>query len=431
MARIRRWSRSRKLLVALLVAGTLSGVLAVFSQGATPPQDTRATQGGFLAVIDFDFESTLTVATSGNGAGTVTTTADGDDMTPISCSRDLAGAQSGDCEDEFTISVFVAAFPVTLSATPAPGSNFAGWSGDCAGVGNAIVDLYSGSKSCTATFTTNYVNVSIGGSGTGTVTGTQINCPGDCQRNVANNTNVTLTATPTAGSEFAGWSDACAAFGVNPVCTLTVTSSITVGAAFNVPGQPLNVAASGPGTVTSNVGGINCPPGCSTTLPQGSSVTLTAAPTGDAEFGGWQGDCAAFGTNPICTLTMTGPRNVGATFAEAEPECNVINGTAGANVLNGTAGPDCIFGRGGNDRINGKGGDDEIFGGNGADILNGGTGSDELRGGAGRDTARGGRGPDLLLGGGGNDVLNGGGGNDTANGGAGADTCVAETRTSC
>jgi Ca2+-binding RTX toxin-like protein len=230
-------------------------------------------------------------------------------------------------------------------------------------------------------------------------------------------------------STFAGWGGACEAFGVNPVCNLTVSSSIDVGATFNVPGQPVNVNVSGPGTVTTNAGGIDCPPGCSTTVPQGTSVTFTATPSGSAQFDGWQGDCSSFGSNPICSITVNGPANVGATFSATG--CNVINGTGAGDTINGTSGPDCIFGRGGNDSINGLAGDDELYGGAGRDTVNGGTGDDELRGGKGADTLRGGAGGDLLLGGRGADVINGGAGNDTANGGPGGDACSAENKISC
>lgn len=44
------------------------------------------------------------------------------------------------------------------------------------------------------------------GGGTGTVTGTDINCPGDCFEVYTNGDAVALTATPTSGSTFSGWS---------------------------------------------------------------------------------------------------------------------------------------------------------------------------------------------------------------------------------
>jgi hypothetical protein len=79
----------------------------------------------------------------------------------------------------------------------------------------------------------------------------------------------------------------------------------------------LLVGKTGSGTITSSPGGISCGAGCSTdtgSYARGSTVTLTATPSGSV-FLGWTGDCAGFGTNPTCTLTMSFDRVVGAAFA--------------------------------------------------------------------------------------------------------------------
>src|SRR5215208_775948 len=46
------------------------------------------------------------------------------------------------------------------------------------------------------------------GSGAGTITGTGINCPGDCSQTYTDGTAVTLSANPAAGSIFGGWGGA-------------------------------------------------------------------------------------------------------------------------------------------------------------------------------------------------------------------------------
>jgi len=55
------------------------------------------------------------------------------------------------------------------------------------------------------------------------------------------------------------------------------------------------------GTVTSDIGGIDCGPICSSgAFPVGTVMTLTATPNPGARFAGWGGDCASFGlTSPI------------------------------------------------------------------------------------------------------------------------------------
>ena len=74
---------------------------------------------------------TLTVSKSGSGSGTVTGPG-------INC--------GSDCSESF-----VAGTSVTLTATPASGSVFAGWSGDCSGTGSCSLTMTS-NKSVTATF---------------------------------------------------------------------------------------------------------------------------------------------------------------------------------------------------------------------------------------------------------------------------------------
>jgi hypothetical protein len=80
------------------------------------------------------------------------------------------------------------------------------------------------------------LTVQVLGSGTGTVTGPGIGCPGDCTELYATGSMVTLTASPTGGSSFGGWGVDCA--GVTPDCTLTLSSARTASATFNPPTPP-------------------------------------------------------------------------------------------------------------------------------------------------------------------------------------------------
>ena len=60
------------------------------------------------------------------------------------------------------------------------------------------------------------------GTGTGSITGPGINCPGDCSETYADGTAVSLSASPTGGSSFAGWSGDCARTGP---CNLTMNAN--------------------------------------------------------------------------------------------------------------------------------------------------------------------------------------------------------------
>lgn len=74
------------------------------------------------------------------------------------------------------------------------------------------------------------LSVSKSGAGAGYVTGNGINCGKDCSESYPSGTSVTLTATPTAGSAFAGWSGACT--NVSGTCTVAMTAAQSAIAAF-------------------------------------------------------------------------------------------------------------------------------------------------------------------------------------------------------
>ena len=83
------------------------------------------------------------------------------------------------------------------------------------------------------------------------------------------------------------------------------------------PSITLTFLGTGSGQVTSNPTGLSCASSvgtCSAPFPSGSTVTLTAAPTGT--FGGWGGGCdSVTGSGLICTINnLTAARAVTATF---------------------------------------------------------------------------------------------------------------------
>jgi hypothetical protein len=157
------------------------------------------------------------------------------------------------------------------------------------------------------------LNVLKGGGGTGTVTSADpgINCGATCGAGFADGTNEVLTATPDAGSRFAGWIDCDSQNGAT--CTMSMTSDKTVTATFNAV-HTLSVATtgSGSGSVSSNPSGVNCGAVCSVLFDEGTAVTLTAAPGSGSTFTGWSGGGCS-GTDP-CVVTMSADQNVSANF---------------------------------------------------------------------------------------------------------------------
>jgi|GEM_PF-2945661 len=79
------------------------------------------------------------------------------------------------------------------------------------------------------------LNVATVGSGTGTVKSRNsvINCGNSCSASYANGTGVTLTAVPTNGSTFSGWTGDCSGTGTCHVCLQTVKNVTAIFAAPN------------------------------------------------------------------------------------------------------------------------------------------------------------------------------------------------------
>ncbi len=91
-------------------------------------------------------------------------------------------------------------------------------------------------------------------------------------------------------------------------------------------------AGAGIGTVTSDVAGIDCGATCSASYDPVASVTLTATAGLDSTFAGWSGACSGTGT---CTVTMSQPRNVTASFDSNSPTFVIADGPSS---LEGDAG---------------------------------------------------------------------------------------------
>jgi hypothetical protein len=85
--------------------------------------------------------------------------------------------------------------------------------------------------------------VSPSGTGSGSVTGgAGINCPGTCSQIYPFGTQVTLTATPAAGSTFAGWSGGCSG---TESCVVTLGSDQAVTATFDLVAAPVPTGSTG------------------------------------------------------------------------------------------------------------------------------------------------------------------------------------------
>jgi hypothetical protein len=229
----------------------------------------------------------LNVTKSGVGSGTITSSPLG-----ISCGTD--------CSQEYSYGMIV-----TLTASADTGSAFTGWSGDSDCTDGSIT--IDNNKNCIASFNLqNYtLNVDRTGTGTGTVTSSPlgISCGVDCTQNYSSNTVVTLTASPDAGSTFAGWSG-------DPDCSdgvVTVNTGKTCTATFNIDQYQLITSAFplAGGSVTPD-----CSGGCM--YDSGTIVVLTATENNGYFFDIWT-NCDS-PSNNICTETMDSNDSIIANF---------------------------------------------------------------------------------------------------------------------
>lgn len=114
---------------------------------------------------------------------------------------------------------------VQLTATPASGYIFTGWSGDATGSANPLTVTMEGNRNITANFAINTYTLTIT-----SVNGTVAKNPD--QANYASGSTVQLTAVPTIGYIFTGWSgDATGS--TNPL-TVTMNSNKNITAEFAI-----------------------------------------------------------------------------------------------------------------------------------------------------------------------------------------------------
>lgn len=180
----------------------------------------------------------LNVSKSGTGTGDVTS-----DLEGISCGTDCSQG-------------YAPGTSVTLSAKADAGSLFEGWSGDCTGTAPTAQVTMDSAKSCTAIFAaqqpsgTYTLMVEKAGLGSGTVTSVPggISCGVDCTEWFTKDTKVALTASPEAGSIFAGWSGDC--IGKKPIKKVKMKSDKSCTANFALgPDLVVTLVSVSPGSI--------------------------------------------------------------------------------------------------------------------------------------------------------------------------------------
>jgi hypothetical protein len=185
---------------------------------------------------------------------------------------------------------------VLLTAVPAPGWYFQGWSGNLSGSANPTTLVITGNMSVTATFIENVYTLTVNVVGNGVV---NLNNTGPYHYGDV----VLLTAVPASGWSFLRWNGNIVGF-ANPA-TLTITSNMSVTATFAYNTYNLTVNVVGNGVLNlNNTGPYAC----------GDVVLLTAVPAPGWYFQGWSGNLSG-SANPT-TIIIDDNKTVTATFIE-------------------------------------------------------------------------------------------------------------------
>ena len=152
------------------------------------------------------------------------------------------------------------------------------------------------------------LDITRSGTGAGSVSSVPagIQCGNDCTESYVDGTSVKLTALPSSGSAFTGWTGACS--GTASTCTLSMTAARNVGAAFTLASSSrlvtVSKAGTGKGAISSVPSGLSCGAlDCSTTsasFASTSSISVTANAATGSTFTGWGGACN--GTAKVCKL---------------------------------------------------------------------------------------------------------------------------------
>ena len=334
---------------------TLSGDRAPACAGAEGANPCRLAAGSVTADAEAAamFEAaalTLTVAAGAGGSVEV-------DVDGAAATRTVAAGGS-------TAVGFSAERAATLSAMPAPGYAFAGWtlSGDpapaCAGglaaracrlAAASVTAAARAHAAFEAAATTLTVAAGAGGRVLAAGGGMWTVGPNDpLELPFSVESAAALSAMPDAGHRFAGWTGPCE--GSGPVCLLDkgaakpVTADATVRALFELAALTLTVAAGAGGSVAVDVDGA----AVGTVGPDfregfglgvGSTATLTAMPDAGWAFAGWtlSGDrapaCADGGAASRCVLaagSVAAGAGVAAMFEAAATTLTVAAGTGGS-----------------------------------------------------------------------------------------------------
>ena len=193
---------------------------------------------------------------------------------------------------------------VQLTATPASGYVFSGWSGGLSGSANPASVWMNENKAVTATFTQKHYTLTLTTIGQGYIS------KKPNQANYTYESNLQLSAIPAVGWSFQGWSGDLSGL-ANPML-VTIDGNKTLTATFTQDQYTLTLSVVGSGSTNLPVGSHN--------YNSGSRVNMTATPDNDWVFDHWTIDgLISNNSNPIF-ITMSSAHTLEAVFIRLSVE---------------------------------------------------------------------------------------------------------------
>lgn len=231
---------------------------------------------------------------------------------------------------------YAAGSSLSLTASPADGYQFSGWSGSATGSANPLQVSMNGPKSITANFAAAATNVRIEANTAAPFSVSGAGCPAGSYTapvtlSWTTGVSCTISVQPTSTGDgirsvFQGWTDGYSA-SARPI-TASPGAVYAVSMAVE---YWLTRAASGPGTVS----------GADGFYAAGSTLQLGAAAAAGYQFAGWIGSVNG-AANPL-SLVMNGPKTVTAHFTSAAVSVRIDSNFTAGFTMSGAGCPAGAF----------------------------------------------------------------------------------------
>jgi len=261
-----------------------------------------------------------TITMNGNKAVTATFT-----QNPVYYTLTTSVVGSGSLTKNPSQAQYASGTVVTLTASPASGWSFKGWSGAITSSTNPTTITMNSNKAITATFTQNPVYYTL----TTSVTGSGSVTKNPSQTQYLSGAIVTLTANPSSGYSFKEWSGAITG-STNPA-TVTMNGNKVVTATFTQ--NPVYYTLT-----TSVIGSGDTDPAPGTrTYSKSETVVVNAYPDNGWVLDYWLLDGENAGSAGSCTVTMDQNHTLNAIFADESPvqaESDLIISVVGSGTTN-------------------------------------------------------------------------------------------------